>query len=582
VFQGDKFVSYRSQNPKNVVIVGGVAGGASAAARLRRLDESANIIVLERGQHVSFANCGLPYYLGGDITDHDQIVLQTPESLYERFRLDVRVLSEVTHIHRDQRTVTVHNLQTQVTYTLPYDALILSPGAAPLRPPIAGLDQPGHYTLRNVADMDAIDHWITQHQVTTVVVGGGGYIGLEVAEQLRHRGLAVTLVEGNPQVMAPLDVEMAAWLHQTLRQHGVQLILSDRISHFDPPTQGTQASTVVLTSGQRLPADLVVMGLGVRPEIKLAQDAGLTIGQLGGIQVNDTLQTSDPAIWAVGDAIEVMHPLTQKPALIALAGPANRQGRIAAANIAGHPQTFGGTLGTAVLRLFDQTAAVTGLNEKQLRTMGTSYQAVHLHPAQHATYFPGAARMALKVLFHEATGQVLGAQAVGTDGVDKRIDVISTAIQAGMTIQQLAELELSYAPPYSSAKDPVNLAGMIGSNILAGLLSQAQWYDLDHLDTTTTLLLDVRDSDEVQTAPLLPSSLNIPLAQLRERLHELPLGKTIITSCATGQRSYYAARLLTQHGFTAKNLSGAHRTWQAVQQDRQAKNLADAPALSSV
>lgn len=441
--------------------------GASAAARARRLCEQCEITVFERGPHASFANCGLPYFVGGEIVEQADLLVQTPESLRARFNLDVRVNSEVTGIDRAARLVKVRERNSGHEYEQPYDALILSTGATPLLPPIPGIEREGHFPVRNVPDVERIKAWIKNCRACRAVVVGGGFIGLEMAEQLvRHGELSVSIVQSLPQVMAPLDPEMAAWLHLELRQHGVELFLGSPVTAFEAPRKGesARASVVVLKSGERLPANTVVLGLGVRPEVSLAKNAGLEIGARGGIRVNEHLQTTDPNIWAVGDAIEVRDAITGAWSLVALAGPANRQGRIAADNIFGRPASHHGTWGTAILRLFDLTAGCTGANEKTLRAAGIPYQALHLHPGSHAGYYPGAEPIAIKILFAPDTGKLLGAQAIGHDGVDKRIDVFATALKGGMTVHDLAELELAYAPPYGSAKDPVNLAGMAAQN----------------------------------------------------------------------------------------------------------------------
>jgi len=551
---------------KRIVIIGGVAGGASAAARARRLCEQCEITVFERGPHASFANCGLPYFVGGEIVEQADLLVQTPESLRARFNLDVWVNSEVTGIDRAARLVKVRDRNSGREYEQPYDALILSTGATPLLPPIPGIEREGHFTVRNIPDVERIKAWIKDCRVCRAVVVGGGYIGLEMAEQLvRHGGLSVTVVESLPQVMAPLDPEMAAWLHLELRKHGVELFLGNPVAAFDAPGKGesARASVVVLKSGERLPADTVVLGLGVRPEVSLAKNAGLEIGARGGIRVNEHLQTNDPHIWAVGDAIEVRDAITGAWSLVALAGPANRQGRIAADNIFGRPAIYHGTWGTAILRLFDLTAGCTGANEKTLRAAGIPYQALHLHPGSHAGYYPGAEPIAIKIIFAPDTGKLLGAQAVGRDGVDKRLDVFATALKGGMTVHDLAELELAYAPPYGSAKDPVNLAGMAAQNVLDGDVSLAQWYEVAALDRAQTLLLDVRRADE-RAKGFIPGSIHIPLDELRGRLGELPRDREIIVSCHTGQRSYFACRLLAQNGFRVRNLTGAWRTWSAA------------------
>lgn len=501
---------------KNIVIVGGVAGGASCAARARRLSEDARITILERGPFISFANCGMPYHVGGEIAQREKLILSTPEKMKTNFDIDVRILSEVESIDRDRQEVNVRDLHTGKLYALPYDALVLSPGAGPLRPPIPGIDHPGHFTLRNIPDMDAINDWIVKHTAQRAVVVGGGYIGLEMAEQLRERGLAVTVVELAPQVMGPLDPEMAALLHEEIRGHGIDLRLGDSVVGFEPPqVPGMAAASMVhLKSGEMLPADIVVMGLGVKPEVWLAKDADLSIGERGGIAVNDRMQTSDPNIYAVGDAVEVDYlPLGQK-ALIPLAGPANRQGRVAADNIFGLPSRFSGVLGTAALRLFSLTAACTGANEKMLRRSGIPFEVAHLHPAHHVGYYPGAQPIALKILWNTETDKVLGAQAVGKAGVDKRIDVIATVIKLGGTVDDLAELELCYAPPIGAAKDPVNLAGMIAQNVQRGLTKLAQWHEVPTINPEKQVILDVRDLAERERGHI-PGSLHIPLGQLR-------------------------------------------------------------------
>jgi NADPH-dependent 2,4-dienoyl-CoA reductase/sulfur reductase-like enzyme/rhodanese-related sulfurtransferase len=546
--------------------VGGVAGGASAAARARRLCEDCEIVVFERGPHVSFANCGLPYFVGGEIAEQDSLLVQTPQSLKARFNLDVRVNTEVIAIDRAAGRVKVRELTTGTESEEPYDALVLSTGASPLKPPIPGIDRPNHFTVRNIPDVEKIMAWSKDCQRCRAVVVGGGYIGLEMAEQLQRRGFAVTVVEALPQVMAPLDPEMAAWLHREIRANGIALHLNDPVAAFEPPTEKepARASIVVLKSGARLPADSVILGLGVKPEVGLARNAGLEIGERGGIRVNEHLQTSDPQIWAVGDAIEVRDAVTGQWALIPLAGPASRQGRIAADNVFGRPSRYEGTWGTAILRLFNLTAACTGANEKTLRRLNIPFEAIHLHPNSHAGYYPGAEPIALKILFAPDTGKLLGAQAVGHEGVDKRIDVLATALKAGMTVHDLAEFELAYAPPYGSAKDPVNLAGMAAQNVLTGDVVVAQWPEIASFDAKSTILLDVRRDDE-RAKGFIPGSIHIPLDQLRSRMDELPRDREIIAYCQSGQRSYYAARILTQHGFRVRNLTGSYRTWKTAQ-----------------
>lgn len=574
---------------KRIVIVGGVAGGASAAARARRLCEQCEIIVFERGPHVSFANCGLPYFVGGEIVEQDSLLLQTPETLRARFNLDVRVSTEVVAIDRGRQVLKVRELSSGREYEQPYDTLVLSTGASPLKPPIPGIDRPGHFTVRNIPDVERIMAWIKDCRACRAVVVGGGYIGLEMAEQLKHRGLGVTVIEALPQVMAPLDPEMAAWLHQELQANGVSLHLGDSVAAFEAPQAGetARASIVVLKSGKRIEADTVVLGLGVRPETSLAKNAGLELGTLGGIRVNEHMQTSDTNIYAVGDAVEVRDRVTGAWGIIPLAGPANRQGRIAADNIFGRPSRYASTQGTAILRLFKLSAGCTGANEKALRKAGMSFQALHLHPGSHAGYYPGAEPIAMKVLFAPDTGKLLGAQAVGHDGVDKRIDIFATAIKGNMTVQDLAELELAYAPPFGSAKDPVNMAGMAAQNVLAGDVQLAQWNEIPSgsssrrelaptppaesvsgLTSAATvgeafLLLDVRRPDE-RAKGFIPGSLHIPLDELRARMNELPRDREIIVHCQSGQRSYFACRILSQHGFHVRNLTGSYRTWKTA------------------
>ena len=550
---------------KRLVIVGGVAGGASAAARARRLCEKCEIIVFERGPHVSFANCGLPYFVGSEIVEQDSLLLQTPATLRARFNLDVRVSTEVLAIDRAAQVVKVRELGTEREYDQPYDALVLSTGASPLKPPIPGIDLAGHFTVRNIPDVEHIMAWIKDCKACRAVVVGGGYIGLEMAEQLKNRGLGVTVVEAMSQVMTPLDPEMAAWLHLELKANGVELHLGDAVAAFEPPKAGetARASVVVLKSGKRIEADIVVLGLGVRPETSLAKSAGLELGSLGGIRVNDLLQTSDPKIWAVGDAIEVHDQVTGAWSIIPLAGPANRQGRIVADNILGQPTRYHGTLGTAILRLFNLTAGCAGANEKSLRKANMPFLALHLHPGSHAGYYPGAEPIAMKILFSPSTGKLLGAQAVGHDGVDKRIDVLATALKGGMSVNDLAELELAYAPPFGSAKDPVNMAGMAAQNVLVGDVQLAQWNEVALLDARKSLLLDVRRPDE-RAKGFIPGSVHIPLDQVRARMNELPRDREIIVHCQSGQRSYFACRILTQNGFRARNLSGSFRTWKTA------------------
>jgi NADPH-dependent 2,4-dienoyl-CoA reductase/sulfur reductase-like enzyme/rhodanese-related sulfurtransferase len=552
---------------RQILIVGGVAGGASAAARLRRLSEDARIVVFERGPHVSFANCGLPYFIGGEIAGKERLLVQSPEKLRAVFNLDVRVNSEVLALDRPNKQIEVRERLTGRTYRERYDDLILSTGAAPLVPPIPGIKRPGQFVLRNILDMEYIDDWVRDKAAQTAVVIGGGYIGLEMAEQLHRRGLRVSVVQSLPQVLAPFDPEMAALVHRELKMHGVALYLDNPVAGFEEPQPGetARASIVVLKRRERLPTDVVILGMGIRPETHLAKEAGLTIGARGGIRVDEHLRTSDRSIWAVGDAIEVRDWVTGEWSLIALAGPANRQGRAVADNILGRPAVYRGTLGTAVLRVFDLAAACTGANEIALRRNNIPFKSVHLHPNAHAGYFPGAQPIALKVLFSPVDGRLLGAQAIGRDGIDKRIDVLATALKASMTVHDLADLELAYAPPYGAAKDPINLAGMAAQNILNGDVKVVQWHEVAKFDPAKTIILDVREAKE-RAAGAIPNSKHIPLGELRERLAELPRDKEIIAHCQTGQRSYTACRLLSQHGFVCRNLAGSYQTWRSAQE----------------
>jgi NADPH-dependent 2,4-dienoyl-CoA reductase/sulfur reductase-like enzyme/rhodanese-related sulfurtransferase len=552
-----------TRNSPTIVIVGGVAGGMSCAARARRLSEFAEIIVYERGPYPSFANCGLPYHIGGEIQNREKLIVQTPEKLSANLAIDVRTHHEVVSIDRAAKSVRVRHTLTQAEFEQPYDYLVLSPGASPIKPPLPGLDLPGVFTLRNIPDMDRILEWIQTHNVQKAVVVGGGYIGLEVAEQLVHRGLKVATAEAAPQVMAPLDSEMAELLHAELRAHGVQLHLSDPLQGVEP-AKDCAVGEVILKSGVRLPADLVILGLGVRPETSLAVQAGLELGPRKGIRVDETLRTSDPHIFAIGDAAEVIDRVTGEPALIPLAGPANRQGRIVADQIFGRNSTYKSTQGTAALRLFTKTAAVTGASARTLTRLQRPFRQVHLHPSSHASYYPGAQPISLKLIWEPVSGRVLGAQAVGSEGVDKRIDVIATAIAAGMTIDDLAELELCYAPPIGSAKDPVNLAGMAAQNIENGLIETVDPSEVRaHLDSGWQPL-DVREDAEVASG-MIPGAIHIPLGRLRAHLTELPKDRPLLVYCASGQRSYIATRILTQHGFRAANLSGAYKSWSATQ-----------------
>ena len=550
-----------------VVIIGGVAGGATAAARLRRLDEGAEIVILERTGYVSYANCGLPYFVGGVITDRDDLTLQTPEGFRRRFGIDVRVGHEALELHPAEHTVEVRNLADGSTYTETYDKLILSPGARPVKPGLPGEDDPRVFTLRTVEDTFRIRDYLDTHPVRRAVVVGGGFIGLEAAENLLHAGVATTLLQKGDQVLPPLDPDMAAEVHAYLRGCGVELRLGAHVTGFVPEGDGL---SVTLEGGERVPADLVLLGIGVMPESELARSAGLALGVKGTIAVDEHMRTSCPDIYAVGDAVEVRHFVSGAKSHIALAGPANKQGRIAADHICGIPSTFTGSQGTSVIKLFDMTAASTGLNEKTARAAGVDYGKAITYSASHATYYPGAHNMTVKTLYDPATGRILGAQIVGFDGVDKRMDVLATAIRAGLTAADLTELDLAYAPPYGSAKDPVNMAGYVIENLRAGRVEQHHWDEVAGLPADgSVVLLDVRTPGEVRRQGLLrPDAVNIPLDELRNRLGELDPAKKIYVNCFSGLRSYLACRILSQHGYRCSNLAGGWRFWSYNATDR--------------
>ena len=549
--------------PRRVLIVGGVAGGASTAARLRRLDESASILLFERGPDVSFANCGLPYYLGGEIQDRSKLLVQTPQKLAANLNLDVRVRSEVVAIHRDRKIILVRDLANQREYEESYDSLVLAPGAAPIVPAFPGVKRPGVFTLRNLVDTDRIQGWILEKDAKNAVVVGGGFIGLEMAEQLCRRGLKVTLVQRSAQVLDPLDPEMVEAIHQSIRKHGIDLRLSTEVQQLDDPTQGAGAATVRLSDGSYVNTDIVILGIGVQPESKLASDAGLETNNRGAIRVNDHLQTSDPSIYAIGDAIEVKDVVSGNPTQIPLAGPANRQGRIVANNIAGIPTTYRGTLGTAIIRVFEWTAACTGASAKSLTRSKIPFKCAYLHPNSHAGYYPGAHPIHMKILFSPKDGKILGAQAVGMDGADKRIDVIATGMHHGATLDDLVDYELCYAPPFGSAKDAVNIAGMVGQNHQRKLVEIIHWREVPSKVASGARLLDVREPKEIE-AGAIPNAMHIPLGQLRKRISELDKNTDWIVYCQSGQRSYNACRILSQHGFRCGNLSGAYKTYSAA------------------
>ncbi len=539
-----------------IVIVGGVAGGASAAARARRLSEEAEIILFERGEHISFANCGLPYHIGGDIPDRKRLLVQTPEAMRKRFRIDVRIQTEVIWIDRERKEVRARNLATGVEQAESYDVLILSPGAEPVRPSIPGVDFKRVFTLRSLSDMDAIKALVDREKPQQAALIGGGYIGLEMAEALRKREVGVTLIEVANQVMAPADPEMVTPLHHQLRLHGVDLRLGTSVMSF---VEDGNILNLQLSTGESLPCGLAILAIGVRPDVKLAREAGLVIGKSGGILVDRHLRTTDPNIFAVGDAIEVTDFVSGSPTLIPLAGPANRQGRIAAENALGGNRVYKKTQGTAICKVFDLAFGMTGMSEKSLKEAGMPYQKVYVHPASHASYYPGAHPINLKLLFHPESGKILGAQALGADGVDKRIDVLAVALRAGLSVFDLEEMELSYAPPYGSAKDPINYAGFVASNVLRGDVG------LCHVEEVMCprqdqQLLDVRTPAEVEAGSI-PGSMNIPIDELRNRLNEVPRDKELLVSCQVGLRGYLACRILSQNGFRCRNLTGGYKTY---------------------
>ena len=554
-----------------VVIVGGVAGGATAAARIRRLDESAQILVFERSGYVSYANCGLPYYIGGVITDSEELTLQTPESFWERFRVEMKIRHEVTAIHPEQKTVTVRNLETGAVFEESYDKLLLSPGARPTQPDLPGIGLDRLFTLHTVEDTFRIHDFIRQQKPHSVVLAGGGFIGLELAENFREQGIEVTIVQRPRQLMSPFDPEMAAFLHAKMRKKGIRLMLGSSVEGFQEKSGTIQ---VLLKGEEPVSADMAILAIGVTPDTPLAREAGLELGIKGSILVNDRMETSAPDIYAVGDAVQVKHFVTGEAALISLAGPANKQGRIAADNICGGDSRFSGSLGSSVIKLFDMTAASTGINERTAKAAGIDCGKVYLSPSSHAGYYPGARVMTMKVLFEKETFRLLGAQIVGYDGVDKRIDVLAAAIHAGMSALQLKDLDLAYAPPYSSAKDPVNMAGFMIENISRGYLKQFFWDELDTLPTDgSALLLDTRTKEEFDGGHI-DGFLNIPVDELRERLGELETGKPVYVICQSGLRSYIACRILMQHGFDCRNFSGGYPLYQTVALDRAASEQA--------
>ena len=554
-----------------VVIVGGVAGGATAAARIRRLDEQAEITVFERSGYVSYANCGLPYFIGDVITDPEELTLQTPESFYERFRVQMKVRHEVTAILPEKKCVRVKNLETGETFEEAYDKLLLSPGARPTQPRLQGVDLDRVFTLRTVEDTMRIKNYVNQNHPRSAVLAGGGFISLELAENLRHLGLDVTIVQRPMQLMNPFDADMAAFIHAEMRKGGVRLALGQTVDGFVEADGGVD---VLLRDAPPLHADMVVLAIGVTPDTALAKDAGLELGLKGAILVNDRMETSVPDIYAVGDAVQVRHLVTGADSVISLAGPANKQGRIAADNICGRDSRYPGSLGSSVIKLFDLTAASTGVNETNAKKAGLDADKLFLSPMNHAGYYPGGETMTMKIVFEKETWRLLGAQIVGGAGVDKRIDVLATAIQNRMDVRDLQTLQLAYAPPYGSAKDAVNMAGYMAENLSDGIVKQFHWHDVDNLPRDgSVVILDVRTPGEFRRGHF-DGAVNIPVDELRERMDEIERGKPLYVNCQSALRSYIACRILSQNGFDCYNLAGGYRLYDVVMRDAEAKKTA--------
>lgn len=544
---------------KKVLIVGGVAGGASAAARLRRLNEDFEIIMFEKGEYISFANCGLPYYIGDSIKNRGFLLVQTVEGMKERFNLDVRNLSEVISIDKENKSVKVKNHKTGEIYDETYDKLILSPGAMPKIPDIEGIKSCENiFTLRNIADTDNIKDYVDKNKPQKALVVGGGFIGLEMAENLHERGVEVTLVHSRDQVMKPVDYEMASILHAHLIEKGVKLILKDK-----PEKIENKGKKVILKSGKEIETDMIILSIGVTPESKIAKEAGIEVNEKGAIVINSKMRTSDKDIYAVGDAVQVIDFVNKKPTMIPLAWPANRQGRLVADILSGKDVEYKGSLGSLVAKVFDLTVAATGNNEKTLREMNIPYKAIHIHPASHAGYYPGATQISFKMLFDPKTGKVLGAQGVGKEGIDKRIDLIANSIKAGFTVYDLQDTEVCYAPPYNSAKDPVNLMGYYGANIIENIVDNTQWYEIDDLVKNDEYILDVREEYEVSNGSI-PNVINIPLGQIRNRLNEIPKDKKIYVCCQVGLRGYIACTILNQYGYNTSNIDGGYKTYSSI------------------
>lgn len=544
---------------KKVIVVGGVAGGASTAARLRRLEEDFEIIMFEKGEYISFANCGLPYYIGEVITEREKLIVQTVEAMSNKFNMDIRNLSEVISIDKENKKVNVKNHKTGETYDESYDVLVLSPGASPIKPPINGIkDCNNLFTLRNIPDTDKIKAYVDKDSTKKAVVIGGGFIGIEMAENLVERGIDVTLVEASSQVMAPLDVEMVSTIHEHLIDNGINLILDDGVKEFK-----NNGKIVALNSGKEIETDLIILSIGVRPETSIAKDAGLKLNERGAIVVDEYMKTSDENIYALGDAVEILDFVNKKPTMIPLAWPANRQGRLVADNICGKNIKYKGTLGSSVAKIFDYTVATTGNNEKILNRLGIDYEVVHIHPNSSAGYYPGSFPIAYKMIFDKETGKIYGAQGVGIEGVEKRIDVLATAIKANLTVFDLQDVEPCYAPPYNSAKDPVNMLGYYASNIIEGYVETIQYHEVDKVLDRGDIVLDVRDEFELATGSI-KGSINIPLGLLRERINELPKDKNIYVTCQVGLRGYIACRILTQRGYKCFNIDGGMKTYSST------------------
>ncbi len=547
-----------------LLIIGGVAGGATAAARARRLNEHAEIVIFERGEHISFANCGLPYYIGGVIEKRANLLITTSKAFTARYSVDVRINSEVLAIDKDEKTILVRDINSGNQYTESYDKIILAPGAEPVRPPIPGINLDGVFHLRDIPDSDRIKGMIDSRKPKSAVVIGGGFIGLEMAENLVLQGVETAVIEMGQQVMAPLDPEMAAIVHAHLKEQGVGLALGHRVETIKSNNGGLLVSA---SEGAEFQCDLVISAIGVAPENKLAKEAGLELGPRGHIRVDATMATSDPNIYAVGDAVEIRDFVTGFPTSVALAGPANKQGRIAADNVMGRRSLYTGALGTSIVKVFNLAVAGTGSNEKNLAKLGIPFKVSYTHSGSHASYYPGSSPMAIKLIFCPSSGKILGAQIVGTDGVDKRIDVLATAIHGNMTVMDLEELELAYAPPYSSAKDPVNMAGFVASNVLKGDVSIVHWHEFVSLRQNGAEFIDLRSKDEIEAAGAIPGSLHIPINKLRKSLGQLDPNKEYILYCAVGMRGYLAHRILVQNGFKSKNLSGGYRTFVGAEEE---------------